>query len=112
MHNPLDMMKPEKQQEVLDMLLKCMKDSESRRPGLDKAIEALERGVNDATEEKFLATSLKIIRAQDAVIANLAAVAAVYLGSDTFTTDAAKVANKMGLGQEALQQLFRNKFGG
>lgn len=42
----------------------------------------------------------------------LSVIALVYMGNSSFDRDVALILNRMGKGEEALQQMFKNKMGG
>ena len=111
MIDPLDLMDADKQARAISFLLKTIEDASKRRDGIDKAMKSLDGNPSPETIAKFLRTTMKIVKQQDAAIANLAQVAIIYLGGDSFDRDAGHVAAKMGKGNEALRKMMKKKFG-
>jgi hypothetical protein len=111
-NHPLDMMDRSRQAEVIKLLLAFMVEALDRSAGFDKALAALGGDPSPETVAKFLRTTMKVVRDHDVVMTNLAQLAVIYLGGESFTGDAAVVANKTGFGKEALQKMWADKLNG
>ena len=108
--DPLQVMKDKRS--AIEFLLKALDNAERYNNGLDNVITALEKpDVSQATINKFTKTTANIVRDQQMLMRHLIVFSLIYIGGDSFTTDAAKTACKFGQGQEALQEIMRQKMG-
>jgi hypothetical protein len=111
-NHPLAMMDKGKQEQVIELLLGFMSSALDRSAGFDKVLDALGNDPSPETVAKFLRTTMKVVREQDVAMVNLAQIAVTYIGGESFTRDAAVIANKTGFGKEALQKMFADKMNG
>lgn len=62
-------------------------------------------------EDPKIKMLMQVVANQNVQIKKMSTILLVYSQSDSFTTDVAKMAIKMGQGDEALQAMMENKFG-
>jgi hypothetical protein len=78
--------------------------------GMNKFIDNIDNSeMSEDNIRKKFKTLMKVIRDQNSMLTKLLLINIVYLQSDGFDIDASKVLMKMGYGQEALQQMLKNK---
>lgn len=109
----LDLLKDKKT--LIKFLLTVIQDSAKEQDGLIRLSESLTReNPNHSPENlaKCTATALKMLSKQNHAIQNLAIIALIQAQSTSFDTDVAIMMNKFGRGDEALQQMFKNKLQG
>lgn len=100
---------------LIKFLLQTLDESEKTKNGLLKLSESLTREEPNLTLEniaKCLALTMRDTAKQSHVIQSLATIALIQCSSSNFDTDVALVINKLGMGQEALQQMLKNKMAG
>ena len=99
-------------EEILKELLGILQRQKRVDDGLNNFAKALADG-KDRNDQlaQILLTVVKIVQEQAGALRQLSSIALVYLAGENFTTDAAKVANKLGAGQDAVRELFRQKMG-
>lgn len=90
---------------LLKFLIDTIDKSNKTTIGLRSIIE------KEDTDFKVKAL-LEVVANQSVQIRNLSIILLVYCQSNNFDTDVAILLNKMDNGQEALQQMFKNKLDG
>jgi hypothetical protein len=98
-----------------EMLAKLHTSLENQRRfsrGLDIFLQAIEDGKTRPDQLiGMMKTMMKVQKNQAEALGQLIPFAMVYVLGETFVSDAAQVANKLGRGKEAVQHLFAEKFG-
>ena len=98
-----------------EMLAKLHTTLENQRrfsKGLDIFIKAIEDGKDRPDQlAGMMKTMMTIQKEQAEGLSQLIPFAMVYVLGDTFVSDSAQVANKLGKGKEAIKNLFEEKFG-
>lgn len=99
-------------EETLRELIGVIQRQKMVDDGLGNFVKALADGKdrNDQLAQMLL-TVVKVVQEQAGALRHLSSIALVYLAGENFTVDAAQVANKLGAGDEALKELFRQKMG-
>lgn len=108
-----DLLKDKKQ--VIKFLLEVIQDSEKQKNGLMKLSESLTREEPNhsiANIAKCVAVTMKDTANRSHTLQNLAIICLIYAQSSDFDKDIAILMNKMGRGEEALRQMFKNKLNG
>lgn len=91
---------------VLKFLLQTVENSNLMADGLNGFDK------NDNSDKFKIDTLVRISRNQSIQIKQLASILIVYTQSSNFDSDMARMAIKMGKGEEALKQMFENKLNG
>ena len=80
--------------------------------GLHNFVMALSDG-KDRNDQlaQMLGKSIEVLIEQADSIRQLAVICLIYLSSDSFISDAAKIASNLGAGEEALREFAKQKFG-
>ena len=98
--------------ENLAAILKLMETAERAERGLPKFVAAVEDGKTSNEQlGQMVRVMAKNLVEQAGAIRQLGIISLIYVSSDSFTTDAAKVAGSFGKGDEAIRALFKAKFG-
>ena len=105
--------------EITVEVLKSLQQTALMEKGLTHFVELIDesKSVNGTPycEPHELARMIRALskscRAQSKIIQNLSAILLVYLIGDSFQSDAAKAALRVGRGKEALREFGRAKFG-
>lgn len=100
---------------LITFLLNTIEESEKEKAGLLRLSESLTRDTPNLTPENMarcLATTMKVSAKQSNALQNLATIALIQCQSNHFDGDVAQMMIKMGRGNEALQQMFKNKLEG
>ena len=95
----------------LTLLIKISSESTKSYEGLERLMQTID-GANEGTMEKCMTTTMKVLRQQSRHISILSELMLIYMQSDSFDSDVAKMLGKLGKGQEALQQMMKNKMKG
>lgn len=100
---------------LISFLLDTIQKSESEKNGLLKMSESLTRNEPNLKIEniaKCLSTTMSISAKQQHTLQQLSIIALIQCQSSDFDVDVAKMLNKLGRGQEALQQMLKTKLVG
>ena len=100
---------------LITFLLETIQESQKEKEGLTKLSESLTRENPNLSAEnlaKCLATTMKVSAKQSHSIQNLAIISLIVCQSPDFDSDITKMMIKMGRGQEAVQQMWKNKMNG
>lgn len=100
---------------LIEFLVKTIQETEQEKQGLMRLSDSLTReepNLSPANIAKCLAVTMKVSAKQSNAIQNLAVIALIQAQSNSFDVDVAQMMNKLGRGQEALQQMFKNKMEG
>jgi len=97
---------------VIETLANAIDESVKIQKGLNKAKESLLTNSSRENQRKMLNTTMKSLEAQSKTITQLALISLVYVANSNFTSDLAHSLTKLGHGQEALQEMFRQKMNG
>lgn len=106
----LEVLKDKKK--LITFLLDTIDKSNTEKEGLLKLSQSLTRDEPNLIVEniaKCIAVTMQITAKQQHAIQQLAIIALIQCQSSDFDVDVAKMLNKLGKGQEALQQMFKNK---
>lgn len=99
-------------EKLIAFLLETIRESDKHTQGILKFSESLTRENQNISPENLarcLATVMKIQAKQSATMQSLAMIALIVCQGSSFDTNVAQMLNKLGKGEEALQQLFKNK---
>lgn len=96
----------------IQYLLSVLDESARQREGMTKLQASLEHNTSPENVAKCIQTTMKVCAKQADAIQNLAALMLVYMQSSSFDGDIARMLMKMGKGDEALRQMFKNKMEG
>lgn len=98
--------------QVIEELVGILIRQQKFHQGLQNFTRALAEG-KDRNDQlaQMLSKTIAVTIEQAEALRQLAVICLIYLSSDSFTTDAAQVANKLGAGEEALRELMQQKFG-
>lgn len=95
--------------DVISALIKAIDSNEKMAAGLKK----LKDSDSSKYSENFKVEKLlEVVANQSIQIRQLSLINLIYAQSDSFDTDVAKLMMKMGRGEEALKQMFKNKLDG
>jgi len=99
------------------MVVKGLSSSLEKCNGNLNGLEKFINNIDDAEMSKEnirqkLKTLMKVEKEQISIIKQFLLINLIYVSSDTFTTDAAKLTMKLGRGEEALQAMFKAKMSG
>lgn len=95
--------------DVISALLKAIDSNEKMAEGLRK----LAKSENSKVSESFKVEKLlEVVANQSIQIRQLSLINLIYAQSSSFDADVAKLMVKMGRGEEALKQMFKNKLDG
>jgi hypothetical protein len=100
---------------ILKFLLSTLDETTKERDGLTKLSESLTRQDPNLKPEnmaKCLATTMSVVAKQSHREMNLAIIALITVQSSSFDSDVALLLNKLGKGNEALQQMLKAKLAG
>lgn len=94
-------------------LIKDLYDTQKQGAGLDKFIENIDSAdMNEDNIRQKFKTLMKVIRKQNSINIKLLVLISIYASSSDFDANVARILNKMGKGNEALHQMFKNKMRG
>ncbi len=80
--------------------------------GLDQFLETIDTcDLEEVDIRKKLKTIMKVLSSQNAILRKLLFITLIYMQGNTFDSDAGNALVKMGRGEEALKQMFKNKMG-
>lgn len=100
---------------LIQFLLATIQEAEKEKDGMMAMSESLTRDApnfSPANLAKCIATTMKITSKQSHAIQQLAIIALIGCQSSSFDSDVVQMLNKLGRGNEALQQMFKNKMNG
>lgn len=101
--------------QVISSLLSTIEETGKQKEGLPKLRESLTRENPNLSLEniaKCVAVTMQTEAKQAAMLQSLATICLVYAQSSSFDSDIAKLMIKMGRGDEAVRQVFKNKMEG
>jgi len=99
-----DLLKDKK--DVIKFLMETIQSNEKMSSGMRKLKE------NNCSEKFKTEKLLEVVANQSVQIKHLCILLLVYSQGRNFDVDVAQMMNKMGRGQEALRQMFKNKMNG
>lgn len=105
----VDMIKNKEQ--VLKVIVEDLDVSSKNMQGFAK-LEQLYHEGKDVNVDKVLRSAAKSLRHLNDVNTRVLLLLLIYIGGDNYTADSAKVAIKLGAGDEALREMMRSKFRG
>ena len=97
---------------VLETLANAIDESIGIQKGLSRAKDTVLENPSEANLRKMLHVTMKSLETQSKTITQLALISLVYVANNNFTSDLAMSLGKLGHGQEALQEMFRQKMNG
>ncbi len=98
---------------ALSAMFENLAKTQSYITGLNKFIDNIDNAeMSEENIRKKFKTLMKVVRDQNSMLTKLLLINIVYMQGDRFDSDVAKVLLKMGHGDEALRQMFRNKMDG
>ncbi|MDX1700057.1 MAG: hypothetical protein R3250_05530 [Melioribacteraceae bacterium] len=98
---------------ALSAMFENLAKTQSYILGLNKFLDNIDNAeMSEENIRKKFKTLMKVIRDQNSMLTKLLLINIVYMQGDRFDSDVAKVLLKMGHGDEALQQMFKNKMDG
>jgi len=100
--------------ELIKFLLSAIENSQREKEGLLKLSESLTRSDPNLKIEniaKCLSVTMRVSAKQSHIIQSLSVIALIQCQSNGFDTDVAQMLNKLGRGDEALNQMLKNKMG-
>jgi hypothetical protein len=98
---------------ILKEIFRILMEQQKCEQGLDNFIKAVDDGkTSNAQLGKMLRTMARVQKEQANALRQLCMVALVYTSGGSLSSDAAKVACNLGRGQEAIQEILKEKFGG
>lgn len=97
---------------VLETLANAIDESVRIQKGLNQAKETVLNNQSEENLRKMLNVTMKSLESQSKTITQLALISLVYVANSNFTSDLAHSLTKLGHGQEALQEMFRQKMEG
>jgi len=97
---------------VLRDMVDVMSTSNKIQQGQQKFKAALEKGITPEDGPKIMKTTVRDLSVLAGQIHKLSSVLMLYVMSDDFVPDAAKIASRMGYGEEALKEMFNQKMRG
>ena len=97
---------------VIETLASAINESVKIQKGLEKVKDSVLENPSEANLRKMLNTTMKSLEVQSKTITQLALISLVYVANSNFTSDLAMSLSKLGHGQEALQEMFRQKMNG
>lgn len=106
----LDMMR--NKEKVLESFIEDIDRSEKQLTGLKTVIPSLTEETSHANAVQQLKTCMQIMARQQLTNKNLLMIMIVYISSRNFDGDLTQVANAMGCGKEALQEMWKQKMNG
>ncbi len=95
---------------VMSSILRDLEVSKKNMEGFAKLEECYSDGVAVSTD-KVLKSAAKSLRHLNDVNMRILMLLVVYIGGDNYDSDAARVAMKMGAGDEAMKEFLNLKFG-
>lgn len=99
-------------EQVLSSLLGDLGSCGKNVDAFEKLTKLYHESPDSVSTEKALAACAKSLRHLNDVNRRLLLLLLVYVAGDNFTSDTGKVLVRMGRGQEALQEMLRQKMGG
>ena len=97
---------------VLETLASAIDESVRIQKGLSKVRDSVLENPSEENLRKQLHITMKSLETQSKTITQLALISLVYVANSNFTSDLAHSLTKLGHGQEALQEMFRQKLEG
>jgi len=99
---------------VLEGLTDSLTKTDTNLRGLEKFIESIGKADmgNEANIRNKFRTLMKVQRDQNNMLKQLLLINLIYASAGNFTADSAQMANKLGLGEEALKAMFESKLKG
>ncbi len=97
---------------VIETLANAIDESVRIQKGLGKVRDSVLENSSEENLRKMLSTTMKSLEVQSKTITQLALISLVYTANSNFTSDLAMSLSKLGHGQEALQEMFRQKMNG
>jgi len=101
----------ENKEQVIKVIFRDYDTTTKNKEAFDK-LETLYAEGKEVSTDKVLRACSKSLQHLNEVNARLLLFALVYTSGDDFTTDVAKILNKLGRGQEALQAMMKAKLNG
>lgn len=80
--------------------------------GLLSVIPSLDQVTNEENTRQQLKTSMQVLAKQTKIMQRLLMINLIYIQGNDFSGDVAILANKFGMGQEALRTMFNQKLQG
>jgi len=98
--------------EVIEALAKGIENTTKIQKGIGKVKDSVLENPSEENLRKQLHITMKSLEAQSAFINQLALICLVYTTGSNYTVDIAQALNKLGHGQDALKEMFRQKMEG
>lgn len=108
----MDLLKDKRK--LIGFLLEAIQESQKEKEGLTKLCESLTREEPNLKAENIarcIAATMQVTAKQSHRLQSIATIALITCQSSDFDVNVAQMLNKLGKGKEALQQMFKNKFG-
>jgi hypothetical protein len=97
---------------IIAAFIDIVEKQKTSEDGLQKFIEAIEAGKTSNEQlSQMLRTVVKVQREQAGALRQLSVLAIIYAADGDMSSDAAKVSMNLGSGNEALQELWKQRFG-
>lgn len=102
--------------QAIAYILGCIEESNKQSAGLKNLLESISReeepNLSAPNLIKVIRTVTKVSSLQADYIKNLSIISLVHLSSSSFDTEIAQLLVKMGEGDKAIKQMFKNKMEG
>lgn len=98
---------------ALSAMFEGITKTQSYITGLNKFVDNIDNAeMSEENIRKKFKTLMKVIRDQNSMLTKLLLINIIYMQSNGFDGDVARVLMKLGHADEALQQMFKNKMDG
>lgn len=106
----MEMLKNKEQ--VVKSLAGAYEQSGRVETGMEKVVDSVLENPSEENLRKMINTTMKCVKRQAGIIKMLVMLNLVYVSGSNYSADVAAVLMKMGRGQEALREMFKQKMGG
>ena len=97
---------------VIETIAEAVNESTRIQKGLNKAKETVLNNPSEANLRKMLHTTMNSLEKQSKITTQLSLICLVYASGGNFKSDIAQSLLKLGHGQDALKEMFKQKMNG
>ena len=99
-------------EEIIQALAKGIENTSKTQNGIGKVKDSVLENPSEENLRKQLHITMKSLETQSTFVNQLALICLVYVTGSNYTSDIAQALTKLGHGQDALKEMFRQKMKG